>query len=234
MTAAAGGRPSRPAARAFAALRPARLPLAAVAWLALGAACAELRAPPPGEGLPPLLSPDPGDPLRGTVRAAAADFAESGRGLAGRPREAALAAARLEYLAAAVSGDPRFAPMPPAAGLALRNARAELRAALGTREDAEPRAVVAALLAAARALGAGDAAAAARALPPSLFRPGGAETLRRLGELGPLPAAMLATQQVAREMARLDADRRWFGPAATDDAEAGAGRTTVGFGETSY
>lgn len=210
-------------------------PLLAAAALLAGGGCAELRTPPPGEGLPALLSPDPGDPLRGTIRATAADFTDSGRALAGRPREAALAAARLEYLAAAIPGDPRFAPMPASAGLALRNARAELRAALGTREDAAPRAVIAALVAAARALGAGDTAAATRALSPSLFQPGGPETLRRLGELGPLSSAMLASQQVAREMARLDAERRWFGTAAaTDNPEAGSGRTTVGFGETGY
>ncbi|GGG42028.1 hypothetical protein GCM10010964_31900 [Caldovatus sediminis] len=214
---------------AFAVLAP----LFAVAALLVGGGCAELRTPPQDRGLPLLLSPDPGDPLRGTVRAAASDFAESGRALAGRPREAALAAARLEYLAAAVPSDPRFAPMPASVGFALLTARAELRSALGTRTEAPPRPVIVALAEAARALGAGDPAAAARALSPALFEPGGAATLQRLGELGPLPAAMLAAQQAAREMARLDADQRWFGTAATEPGVS-AGQTTIGLGDAGY
>jgi len=202
----------------------------AVASLAISiGGCTELRTPAPGQGMQVVLSPDPGDPLRGTVRAAAADFADSGRALTGRPREAALAAARLEYLAAAVPADRRFAPMSASVRFALANARTELRNALGTRADAAPQAVIAALAGAARALGTGDTAAAERALSPALFDPGGAETLRRLGELGPLPSAMLASQQTAHEMARLDADQRWFGTIATEP-DVSAGQTTVGLG----
>ena len=60
--------------------------------------------------------------------------------------------------------------------------------------------------------------AAARALPTSLFDPGGQETTDRLGRLGPLPLGTEATQLVAREIQRLDRDRRWFGTAATEPA----------------
>jgi hypothetical protein len=223
----ASSAPSRPRT-ALAVLAP----LFSVAALLAGGGCAELRAPP-DRGLPLLLSLDPGDPLRGTVRAAASDFAEAGRALAGRPREAALAAARLEYLSATVPSDPRFAPIPASVGLALLTARAELRRALGTRTEAPPRPVIAALVEVARALGAGDPAAAAGALSPALFEPGGTATLQRLGELGPLPAAMLAAQQAASEVARLDADQRWFGTAAAEPAVS-AGQTTIGLGEAGY
>jgi hypothetical protein len=132
-----------------------------------------------------------------------------------------------------IPSERRYAPMQAGVGYALRNARAELRGVLGTRPEAEPRAVIDALIATAGALGAGNPSAAARALSPALFDPGGAVTLRRLGELGPLPLGTDATQQVAREMARLDADQRWFGAADTEP-RAGAGLTTLGVGEGGY
>jgi hypothetical protein len=191
--------------------------------------CDEMRRPPLGEGLPVVLTPGEGDPARGVILAAAQDFSDLGRPLSGQPARAALAAARLEYLAAAIPTNPRFAPMTPSVGFALRGARDELRSALGTRAGAPPAAVIRALAGAATALQAGDRAAAARALPPDLFSPGGAETVQRLGALGPLPQAMGATQLVAQEMARLDVDRRWFGSAASDPAAAG-GLTTMGLG----
>ena len=68
----------------------------------------------------------------------------------------------------------------------------------------------AALLAAAVALRAGDGARAARALPAPTFRPGGARSVARLGDLGPLPQAAIASAMLQREVARLDAEGRWL------------------------
>ena len=64
-----------------------------------------------------------------------------------------------------------------------------------------------ALYAAARALRAGDAEAARRALSPPLFPAGGEATLARLSALPLLPRAGFAAFIAAREMNRQDGRR---------------------------
>lgn len=215
-------------------MRPPGLALALLLSPVLAPGCIEMREPPPRPlALPAWIAPagEGGDPARDMIRDAAEGFADQGRGLAGRPAEAARAVAQLEYLAAVIPAGGRWAPISPSAGFALRGARQELRGALGTREGAPPGAVVEALSTAAAALRGGDRGAAGRALSPRLFNPGGAETLARLGDLGTLPQAAEATALVAREAARLDADRRWFGTAPTDAAVTTGGRAgTFGIG----
>ena len=162
-------------------MRPRDLVLVLLLSLPLAPGCAEMREPLRPVALPAGIAPAGagGDPAVEVIRAAAEGFADQGRGLAGRPAEAAQAAARLEYLAAAIPAGGRWAPMSPSVGFTLQGARQELRGALGTREDASPDAVVEALAAAAAAaLRGSDRASAGRALSPRLFLPGGAETRR--------------------------------------------------------
>ncbi|HZF77747.1 MAG TPA: hypothetical protein VE033_18155, partial [Acetobacteraceae bacterium] len=93
------------------------------------------------------------------------------------------------------------------AGFELRTARTELRAALGTRSGAAPDDVIRALVAAQSAISRNDRAAAAAALSPALFEPGGTVTLARLVAPGPLPQARLATTIAREGVERLEADR---------------------------
>ena len=199
----------------------------ALLLLALAAGCAEMKQVPPA--LPTAaLAPGSADGVRGSIEAMAPAFADRARGLAGRPAEAAQAAAQLEFVTAAIPRDPRYAPIPEGVRRELLLARQELRDALGTADEATPEAVVPALLAAATALRAGDQARAARALPAPTFRPGGARSVARLGELGPLPQAAIASAMVQREVARLDAEGRWLGGRPVD--ARGNTITTVGLG----
>lgn len=165
------------------------------------AGCAELQRPNVLEQPPPGLLAVSADPVRTALAATTQAFADQGSQLRGRPAEAARAAAQLEYLVAVAPG---AVPLSRAAGIALLAARDELRAALGVPEAAAARPVVASLNAAASALARTDTAAATRALAPV----GGAETLRRLGDIGALPNAEQATILLSRELSRNAAELR--------------------------
>ncbi|MDO9712403.1 hypothetical protein [Paracraurococcus lichenis] len=198
--------------------------------LALAAAgCAEMRQAPPPMPVPlQAVTPGTADPIRGAIDAMAPALAYSARGLAGRPAEAAQAAAQLEFVTAALPRDPRYAPVPEAVRRDLLLARAELRDALGVAEDAPPETVVRSLLAAAAALRARNEARAAAALPAPMFLPGGARSVARLGELGPLPQGAIASANIAQVVARLDATGGW--PGGTPGEVSGQLGNTFGFG----
>ncbi|WP_149535385.1 hypothetical protein [Siccirubricoccus phaeus] len=200
------------------------LPLAAL-LLGLGA-CAEMRRP---ATLPPAapLGTVTVDPVRVAVANAARAFADRGSALAGQPAAAAEALAQLEFLTAELSRNPRYASLPEELRRELGFARVETRDAAGIAEGATEAAVTPALLDAARALRAGDRARAAAAMPAPLFRPGGARSVARLAELGPLPQTNLATGLLAQEMAQRDAAGAWLPAAAT---EAPLGGVTFGQG----
>lgn len=166
-------------------------------------ACAEMRTPAPASRIPPGLGVVAGDPLPAMAADAAAALRDAGAGLAGRPGAMARAIGQMEFLDMALRADPRWAPVPTAVETEIRTARLEWRAAFGIRAGAAPEAVAAALGRAAIALGANDARAAAAALDPALFEPGGAVTLARLAAPGPLPTARSASALAEGEMARL-------------------------------
>lgn len=205
--------------------RPGLSLLAAI----LAAGCAEMAQPPPPPPPAGLVGAAAADPLRASVDAAAAAFADRGAALAGRPAEAAQAAAQLEFLAADLPRDPRHGMAIGGVAQELALARAELRDALGVAEQAEPMVVVRALLGAARALRAGNRAAAAAALPAPTFRPGGERSVARLGALGPLPQAALATAAAAQAVARAEA-LGLAGRARLPETSFGLGSTTTVFG----
>lgn len=165
------------------------------------AGCAELQRPNVIEAPPPGLLAASADPMRAALAATTEAFADQGSQLRGRPAEAARAAAQLEYLVAVAPG---AVPLSRAAEIALLAARGELRAALGVPEAAANRPVIASLNAAASALGRTDTAAATRALAPV----GGAETLRRLSDIGALPNAQQATILLTQELSRNAAELR--------------------------
>jgi hypothetical protein len=194
-----------------------RSTLLLLALAAMG--CAEMRQAP-SAAPPAALAPGTADPVRGAIEALAPAFADRGRALAGRPAEAAQAAAQLEYVTAAIPRDQRYAPIPEPVRRELLLAREEMRDALGVAEDATPERVVPALLTAAAALRVGNATRAAAALPAPLFRPGGQRSVARLGDLGPLPQGAIATALAAQEVARLDADGRWLGGRPVDPTGA--------------
>lgn len=200
-----------------------------LALLPLLAGCAELRTPP--QAPPAVLTgtPSAGAPLRAAVEATAAAFANAGAGLAGRPAEAALALARFEALQMEVAGGRAWPSLSPSLAFAMRTARDENRAAIGAAQQAPGEDILRALGTVAARLRAGDRAAAAAALPPALFEPGGETTLDRLAEPGPLPAAEQASAALAREVRRLDLDNAWAG--AGNWWQAGApGAITDGLG----
>jgi hypothetical protein len=194
--------------------------------------CAEISRPPPPPPPTGLLlgqeAMDP-SPVRAVAEAAAAAFADRGSGLAGRPAAMAQAAAQLEFLASDLPRDPRYGRLAEGVSNDLALARQEVRDVLGIAQAAAPAVVTQALLAAARALRAGDRAAAAAALPAPTFEPGGAGSVARLGEAGPMPQAGIATQYAAQAVARADA----LGLAGTprfSETSFGFGAATTDYG----
>lgn len=170
---------------------------------------------PPHASLPTDAVVGAGDPTRAAIISTAYAF-NTPASLAQRPADAARAAAQVEHLATEIPHGPRWVEFSPLVGRELVAARRELRAALGVTPDAPPQAVVDALYAASRALGAGDGAGAARALPLPAFRDGGA-TLARLASLPPLPRTGTATALTEREMLRVDQTGRH----STDGGDGG-------------
>ena len=177
--------------------------------------CAEMRTPPPAAAPAGLAGRggQPGeqvDPVRTAIVASAEAFADGGLSLAGKPDAVAQAAAQLEYLVSALPGMRAYAAMPDVTLRRLGLARTELRAALGIAEAAEPQAVMQALLAAARALRAGNPRDAAQALPARLFRPGGSASVRRFAEPGPLPETAAATALARQDLGWIDTNQLWL------------------------
>ncbi len=198
------------------------------------AACAEMRTPPPPAPPADLASSAQGgeraDPLRAAILASAEAFGDAGLSLAEKPEAVAQAAAQLEYVTQALPQAQAYAAMPRGTLLSLGLARTELRAALGIEEAAEPRQVMLALLAAARALRANQPEQAARALPAGMFRPGGTASLRRFAEPGPLPQVATATASARQELGKLDSNQAWLQGRSQDMIGMEIGNTPTGNG----
>ena len=183
----------------------------ALLGLPLLAACAELRTP---QALPPAVlttASGQGGPMRAAIEATAAAFANQGQALQGQPAQAALALARLEALDLEVMERRAWPMLSQTTAYALRTARNENRSALGIAQSAPAPQVITALGNVSARLRAGNQAAAEALLVPAIFEPGGQQTLARLGDLGPLPAAEQASAALAREVRRLDLDGGWVG-----------------------
>jgi hypothetical protein len=201
--------------------------LLAFACLPLLPGCAEMRAPAAMQRVPPVLAAGSADPVVDAVGQAALAFADAGRSLAGNPAATARATAQVEVLAVEFARDPRWAPLPSSVGFAMAGARTELRAALGTRANADPDAVARALAAAHAALLRGDNAAAAAALPATLFEPGGNVVVARLAQPGPLSQTQIATARARDAVEGLVRAQRG-GIAAALDPSGGWGNPIPG------
>ena len=128
-----------------------------------------------------------GDPVRGAALRAPITLGDTSR-WAGRPAEAAEAAAELEFLASEFATNPRYAPEAnPAVSQQLEAARREMREYLGVAPAAAPDLVIAGLRRAAAALRAGSRAGAEATLSGPSFVYGPAATLGRLASMPRLP-----------------------------------------------
>lgn len=148
-----------------------------------------------------------GDPVRGAALRAPSTLGDTSR-WAGRPSEAAEAAAELEFLASEFATNPRYAPEAnPAVPQQLEAARREMRDFLGVAPEAAPDLVRAGLRRAAAALRAGSRAGAEAALSGPAFAFGPSATLGRLASMPRLPRTAEAAGGVAAEINRLDRRR---------------------------
>lgn len=148
-----------------------------------------------------------GDPVRGAALRAPVTLGDTSR-WAGRPVEAAEAAAELEFLANEFATNPRYAPEAnPAVGQQLEAARREMREFLGVAPAAAPELVIAGLRRAAAALRAGRTAGAEAALSGPAFVFGPSATLGRLASMPRLPRTAEAAGGVAAEIDRLERRR---------------------------
>jgi hypothetical protein len=175
------------------------LGLSAAALLAgLAAACTPgpNYSPQDWVSLPPDAVQGAGDPTRTAIINTAYAFGTPAS-LAGRPAEAAVAAAQLDYMASEITFGPRFREFDPTVGLLLRQARQEVRGYLGI----SPQVVIDALYAASRALRVNDVAAAERILSP--LAPNPRQTLAHLSAMPLLPTANQATARAAQELDRV-------------------------------
>jgi hypothetical protein len=176
--------------------------------LAVTLALAACAGSPPAEPAPPVpIQPGPtsaADPARQAVLSAAYTFTDT-RIVADRPADAARAAAQIEWMAAALPGDPRWTGTVPTLFPALRQARAEMRQTLGIAPGASAVAATRGLVEAAAALDQGSRSAAVAALAP--VAPGGGQAvLARLDALPQMPRAALAARLAQDEMLRISRD----------------------------
>ena len=148
-----------------------------------------------------------GDPVRGASLRAPSTLGDTSR-WAGRPSEAAEAAAELELLASEFATNPRYATEAnPAVSQQLEAARREMRDFLGVAPDASTELVRTALRRAAAALRAGSRAGAEAALSGPAFAYGPSATLGRLASMPRLPRVAEAAGAVAAEIDRRDRQR---------------------------
>ncbi|HYI84222.1 MAG TPA: hypothetical protein VEX11_13540 [Acetobacteraceae bacterium] len=148
-----------------------------------------------------------GDPVRGAALRAPSTLGDTSR-WAGRPAEAAEAAAELEFLAGEFRNNPRYASEAnPAVSQQLEAARQEMRSFLGVAPGAAPELVRAGLRRAASALRGGSMAGAEAALSGPAFAYGPPATLGRLASMPRLPRTAEAAGAVAAEIDRLERRR---------------------------
>ncbi len=148
-----------------------------------------------------------GAPVRGAALRAPIALGDTSR-WAGRPVEAAEAAAELEFLANEFATNPRYAPEAnPAVLQQLEAGRREMREYLGIAPAATPELAIAGLRGGAAALRAGSRARAEAALSGPAFVYGPAATLGRLASMPRLPRVAEAAGGVAAEMDRLERRR---------------------------
>jgi hypothetical protein len=150
------------------------------------AACGTPVAPP--VALSPAATTADSDPMRAAIRGAADAFAYP-ESLDGKPDQAAVAVAQLEFLANEIPAGRTTIELSGIVGPALQTGRREVRQYLGIAPQAPAQAVIDALLATPPNLA-----------QPALFTLGTAETRRRLSDMPRLPQANAATAMARQQM----------------------------------
>lgn len=169
--------------------------------------------------LPPDAVLGAGDPTRAAILNSAYAFGTP-QSLAGRPAEAAVAVAQLDYLASEIPFGARWREFDPTVGLLLQRARQEVRNYVGVSQDAAPQAVIDAFYGASRALRANDTAAAERILAPPVVP----NSRQALGHLSAMPLLPIANQATARAAQELDRVGRINGRSGGGPGGGGGGR----------
>ena len=136
-----------------------------------------------------------------------ADILTNQRRMTGQPWEVARLVQALEFLAIELRNGPRANVMLPMAQIAVPAARPEWRQAFGIAADARAQEVIDSLSELRSALTARSPAAAA-ALRPPLFTPGGQETLNLFGNPPALPRTTRAMLDARQELATSANERR--------------------------
>lgn len=172
-----------------------------VLLLLLGA-CAEARRPAVPEPPAELSAGRVVAPLGAILDLAIADATAPEAARNDRPVQAAIAAARLEWLSGQTRPGYRLGNLPATHRFTLQRAVEESRAALAISPDATPEQVVQGLLLASRALESGDAEAVRRAMASPVFLPARPDALARLRQPGPRPGAALALPPLREELDR--------------------------------
>jgi hypothetical protein len=176
---------------------------ALLAGLGLAVACTPGPSYSPRDwvSLPPDAVVGAGDPTRSAILNAAYAFGTP-QSLTGRPAEAAVAVAQLDYLASEIPFGARWREFDPTVGLLLQRARQEVRNYVGISQEAAPQAVIDAFYGTSRALRANDTAAAERILAPPVV-PNARQALGHLTAMPLLPTANQATARAAQELDRV-------------------------------
>lgn len=126
-------------------------------------------------------------------------FADPGR-TAGRPLEAARAAAAMDYIAGELNTSPRWANISAITKIQLLQGREEVRQALGIRPGVPSQAVVDTLSGICNALIAGDQGAALALANAPIFTAPGEPVLARLSNMPYLRMANVSTMGAANEL----------------------------------
>ena len=199
-----------------------------LAGVLLLSGCAELTRPPPPEPPVELVGRISASPLPDLMDQAAANFDGAGAGLQGRPAATALAVARLEWISAEFSPGRRLARLPDSFRFGMERAVAEGRSVIGIKPDATHQDAVGALLGAARAISAGEAAGMRAAFANPVFLTEGRPLESRLRQPGAFPDAALATAALREEYMRLMAEGRADRRLVFDDQTFGLSTTGLG------
>ena len=145
------------------------------------------------------------DPDVTAVQLAQWAFADNSR-TAGRPVEAARAAASMDYIAGQLYTSPRWASISALTKMQLLEGRVEVREALGVMPGTPSQAVVDRLTYVGNALAAGDQVAAVAQLGAPVFQPPAEEVLARLTNMPYLRTANIATMRAGNQL--FDSNRR--------------------------
>ena len=173
-------------------------PTAALLAISL-AGCGPLVPFVPDYAVVPPTGPGTINPDVTAVHQAQWAFADSGR-LRGRPVEAARAVANMDYIAGKLYVSPRWAHISALTKMQLLEGRQDVRAVMGVAPGVPSQTVVNRYSAAAKALYAGDQAAAAQLLGPPMSTVSGEQVIAHLYDMPYVKMANISTMRAGNEL----------------------------------